>query len=133
MPLFQPNDFIRWSSKDEEGNFSHIGEVISCTEDTVVFYGDGYEFTVPLNDGKFAKARRPKDWSVDAPRVEIPPSTPPAKKPRAGKTGSKKERARIIFQNETERSAIIARFQSELDMSPAGAATYYSNFNSGRW
>ena len=67
--------------------------------------------------------------------VGATPAPPAPKKPKATKAaashnrpGSKKARAEAIYRNSTQdRAAIIARFMSSLDMTAAGAATYYAN------
>lgn len=49
-------------------------------------------------------------------------------------TGTKKEHAVKIYHNlQGDRSLIISKLMNQLNMSKAGASTYYSNIKSGKW
>jgi len=51
-------------------------------------------------------------------------------------SGTKKERAVVIFVNKggaANRADIIAEYMSTLEMTKAGASTYYANIKSGKW
>jgi len=49
--------------------------------------------------------------------------------------GSKKDRAKVIFTSfgTPDRQTFIKRCINELEMTKAGASTYYYNFNTGKW
>lgn len=80
-------------------------------------------------------------WKQDFPSgilaAEKPVEPVKATKPKQKSTGgTKKERAVVIFVNNggaANRADIIKEFMSTLDMTKAGASTYYANINSGKW
>jgi len=113
-------DFIKWTSTDEEGAFSHVGRVLEVTDTNVTFETKMCVMTVPLTDGTFESA---KAFKIDTPVAQ---PTAPKQKAKATKTGTKLERAVVIYRQmkDATRKELIEAFVKQLDMTPAGASTY---------
>ena len=85
--------------------------------------------------GKGCRRKSPAHVYTYTGVVGATPAPPAPKKPKTTKApassnrpGSKKARAEAIYRNSMQdRSALIASFMKELDMTQAGAATYYAN------
>jgi hypothetical protein len=77
-------------------------------------------------------AKKPSKHASPNPKTPMPLYQKAARNTASHKSpnkGSKKARAETIYTGSKvkDRNAIIARFISSLDMTPAGAATYYAN------
>lgn len=130
-------EFIKWTSKDEDGAFIEIGQVTEVTEADVTFKCKVGTNTVKWDDAnsKFAKTKaidlsRPKAEDDETWHLSTNPAVKTekvAREPHAPKQGSKLEQAHLLFKDATDkdRKAIIALFQEKLTMTPAGAQTYY--------
>jgi hypothetical protein len=92
--------------------------------------------SVPLDEGKFKKTSKPANWDDTAAATavkEIEQHKQPKPK-KVKKSGTKAEKAVEIYRqlmdsNEGEhpsRSIVIDTFIKQLDMTSAGAATYYA-------
>ena len=72
-----------------------------------------------------------KYMGIEGAAQPMPVAAQAAKRPSNPKAGSKASRAMAIFESLTRaglsRSSIIAQFMEELDMTKAGASTYYAN------
>ena len=131
----QIGDFVKWTSTDESGTFSHRGQVIDLTDTIVVLNTTEGRMGVRLEDGKFTKTRK-----FDLPDVQ-PVVKPKARKTKSKKTGAAKrpsgqpregsklaQAIEIAKSLETvDRKTLIAAFVDQLGMTPAGASTYASN------
>lgn len=120
-------EFIKWTFKDKDGEFSDVGQVTAFDDKKVTFRCAFGTNTIPWTDGTFTKSKvvaLPERKVVVEPVVEAPVQVKPAHQPKAG---SKLESAHILYKNATDksRSVIIDLFQKELSMTPAGAQTYY--------
>lgn len=135
MTNFAKNDFIQWTFTDEEGEYSYIGQIISCKDDRVEFATNGGVWNVPINDGTFHIVKRPKHWSVKLPIVvnKKEHNTKHVMNVQRTKTSdgsSKKDKAIDIYEtlmdngNHPQRANVINEFMSKLSMTKAGASTY---------
>lgn len=139
--MFQKGEFVKWTGTDEQGKFSHVGEVASFIDErlTLIVSPAGSTMTIDLLDmstkDEFKVVNKPKGWKLVKPEAEKvepvsikKPTTKVVKKSTDGK--SKKEFALDIYKgmmengNHPVRKEVIARFVSELNMTPAGASTY---------
>jgi len=138
MSEFKKKDFVKWTASDDEGKFSHRGQITKITksEMEITTQNDGV-ITIGLGDGSFTKIKKIKNFSVH--------STPSKNIGRTGmqraivkskrSTGgpSKKVRAIEMYRDMTSalgvppaRQYAIGRFAEELGMSIAGASTYFA-------
>lgn len=132
------NGFVKWISSDEEGTFQYVGEItkVDLTENFIEFVDNRDSLHhVPLDDGKFELTEKPKNWKVNTGYFVVPKEEKKVKKVKKSTGPSKKEAARAIFEETKHegRSSVISCFMNTLNMSKAGASTYYYNFNSGQW
>lgn len=139
---FTKNQFIRWTSKDDEGTFSHVGQVISHKNGMIIFADAmGGEMGVPEDEGKFEVVRKPRTWADKAlgTGVDGKPRDPKrvaknirkARKARKSGEPTKKELALQLYRDLAGKghgkAVTVQRFQDVLGMSLAGATTYYYN------
>lgn len=119
-------DKVRWRSSDSEGNFTHIGVVTDITEKTVSIKTLSGLFTVPHNDGSFEVIKNAGDARAELVDQE---EVVAAKPVPSRKQGSKIERAVAIARSmpHATQKELIAMFMEQLDMTKAGATTYYYN------
>jgi len=135
--MFTKGMFVEWKSEDENGTFTHQGEVVDYSTIAVIIQTSpaGSTITIPQNDGTLREVPKPKEWSLALPKKDAEEPTsikkPTTKRVRVSTGGpSKKEQAVEIYKsmmengNHPSRKDVIARFQSDLDMTPAGASTY---------
>jgi hypothetical protein len=124
------NDWIKWTSEDAEGTFETKGKVISVENGYIRFAGlDGYDYTVPNDDGTFTPIRKPansKDAFIVLEKLEMT-------KKSTSKKGSKKDKAVAIYTKMMDgqpngvhptRGEVISAFTNKLGMTKAGASTY---------
>ncbi len=119
-----------------------LGEIISVDANAVVLKAGDDSFTVSKNTRRFTKVTNVKlptdDTSVKKPGPKTPVTTKTirVKKIRAG---SKKYRAIKIFKeingdetaaDKLDRTAVKARFETELELGAQGSSTYYQNIKS---
>ncbi len=133
------NGFVKWSCVDEDGEFQYVGEItkVDLTENFIEFVDSKDSLHhVPLDDGKFELTEKPKNWKVNTGYfVTTNKEKPKVKRTKKSTGPSKKEAARAIFEETKHegRSSVISCFMNSLEMSKAGASTYYYNFNKGIW
>lgn len=132
MTKFKKGTFIKWTSKDDEGTFSHVGQVISHKAGMIVFQDKmGGEMGVPEDEGTFTKARKPKTWTAKRPAPAAKAAPAPKRKRRSSGKATKKEQAMTLYRDLVEKGhgkdVFIQRLQDVLGMTPAGATTYYYN------
>ena len=136
---FERDDFVHWTGTDQDGNFSHVGQVMSCSDENLEFATPHGVITVTIDDGNFRHISRPQGWSTELPKATKKPVKTSHTKPDTKttttisvKSGSKKEKALDIYKqmmdNNTHpiRSEVIQVFMNDLDMTKAGASTYHS-------
>ena len=112
----------------------HFVNVISDRDSLIRRVVDGK--LVPLNTERVATVSK---HVVNAPKSKITSTMAVSSQERANndsqtvaRAGSKKERAAEIYRQESgNKSTTIARFISELQMSTAGATTYFYNCKKG--
>jgi hypothetical protein len=120
-----------------------LGEIISVDANAVVLKSGDDSFTVSKNTRRFKKVSKlPADTSDTASVKKPGPKTPVATttaKTKPIRPGSKKHRAIEIYKeingDETEagkldRTAVKARFETELELGAQGSSTYYQNIKS---
>lgn len=119
------NEYIRWTKSEEDINY--VGVLTGETDTHVRFLTKCGEFEVEKTDGEFSEATR-EDFDVS----ETPVKTDSNAVETTARSGSKMEMAIEIFKrmNGSTRKNIIAAFKAELNMSDAGASTYYQTIKS---
>ena len=132
--------FIKWTSEDDEGTFSHVGELFRRKDGVILMQLNGGGMVeLEEGDGVTEVVEKPADWNM--PEVSrkateglrekkeaAPKRTPkPRQETTSTTTGTKKDKAIAIARELgiDKKDEIIARFESELNMSRAGAMTYY--------
>ena len=134
MTKFNKNVFIKWTSTDEDGKFSYVGQVISHVDGMIVFHNSTGTMGVPEDEGTFAATRKPKKWNTKAP-VAVKSVKPVKKKAhRSTKSdGSFTKYHQVVAQMNENRPAsrkdAIALVVREVGMTPAGASTYVAKAN----
>lgn len=123
------NDTVKWTSIDKDGTFSYAGTVRRLEKDYVtISTKKGFVFSVKLNDGTFEVLDH-TDTSLDTSDVSVEQDTindVGAKQIAEPKQGSKLERAMSYLRtNQCSRKEMIAMLMVDLQMSEAGASTYY--------
>jgi hypothetical protein len=119
-------DVVRWTSDDGRGEKTLLGEITLITDKRIKFKTIEGELDVLKTDGKF----EPTDEKID-----FPATAPPAPKKRSKKktnqptAGSKTEAAIKIYRSMqgSTRGEIIKALIDKANLTPAGAATYYTN------
>ncbi len=113
-------DFIKWTSKDDEGTFSHVGQIISQNETWIEFKTKEGVMCVKRTDGKFEphaaielKCEQKAKPTIDAVKRDV-------------KAGSKLEQCIEIYKTMrgATRKELIAAFVEKVHMTEAGASTY---------
>lgn len=134
----QTNEFVKWTSKDHLGTFSHIGQLMSKTDELITIKLANCIVMVKPTDGTFEKHKPVVLTSAveveetAKPKIVMPDgSVAKAKKVYTKLEGgaTKAERALELYKanpNAT-RKELIEMFMSQLGMSAAGASTYASN------
>jgi hypothetical protein len=121
----QQGQFIKWSTED----FSHVGMVVSFGERVTMLTEEG-EMSFDQTDGKIEAVRRPSKFSVEAGIHKVKEAAAAAAKPtRKPKAGSKKELALEMFKKLDElptRKEGIKMLVEQLEMTEAGASTYFA-------
>ena len=133
--MFEKNSFIKWSSSDDEGSFSIIGEVIEVTDEFIKFIdNEGIVYGIPKDDGQFTINKKPKNWKNNIVNIEtIIPKTIPTKTKRTRSSNGVTQLDRVVelLRNNstliTNRKKAMDEIVKQLGMSLAGASTYFSN------
>ena len=133
MTKFRKNTFIKWSDKDEQGTFSHVGQVVKHEDGMVIFTDKhGGECGVPEDEGKFKQVRKPKSWKAPAKNIGRTAVNKAVKKAkRVAGAPTKYEQVVAVFKSAQPRSRkeAIALVVEEVQMTPAGASTYVAKAN----
>lgn len=130
---YRKNTFVKWTSQDAEGPFSHTYKVQSHKDGMITATNQyGNVVGIPDDEGTFRKTRTPKSWS-NIKAAKPAPSTPkPIERVRNDSTGvTKMDQVLALLSAErpASRKAAIALVVEELGMTEAGASTYASNAN----
>lgn len=119
-------DVITWTSDgDGRPETTVLAQVISLTDRRIKLrVKDGTEVNVLLTDGTFTPSTEEFKLEVPAPRTKKS-----SRKKKAPATGSKTERALEVMKSMPTgtRGEIIKAFVDKVGLTPAGAATYYTN------
>lgn len=130
VPNFLIHEFIKWTTKDDQGEFSHQGQIILLDETKVMFHTKLGVMTVDYNDGEFEKIKALKSDELEtAPRVPVTPTREPiaiVARRRELKMDTKLAKAYDLYQKleDKSRKHVIKMFTEQLGMTPAGASTY---------
>jgi len=131
--------FIKWTSTDEQGTFSHVGQQLSNNKKGVsMLLADGSQISFPQGDGTVESVNKPRNWTASVSK-DVKPSKIKTKrtkgtsvrslekKARKAKKGTKKEKAlKIVAESFIGgKDATIKRLMDELEMTTAGATTYF--------
>lgn len=123
----QIDDFIKWTSNDDNGSFTHVGQIKMFHGDTVIFEteSDGM-MGIHKNDGTFVSIKKPKGWNK--PKSFM---VPLKGKRKTSDAITKKEQAlalvRDTYGKGHGRDVAVQRIIDVLGMSKAGATTYFYN------
>lgn len=114
-------EFIKWTGKDEDGTFSHIGQILSVNDVWVEFQTregkmcvkrtEKLELHAPIDLGKSAEQKAKP--TLDQPKRDV-------------KAGSKLDRCIEVYKTMrgATRKELIAAFVEQVGMTEAGASTY---------
>lgn len=120
------NEYIKWSPV-EDPSIVHVGILTEENDDDIKFLTKCGEMTILKSDGYFQSSDREEFEHVIVPVKEVEVNITEI----VSKTGSKVEKALLIYNTMTSegkvRKDIIKTFMDQLDMSVAGAGTYYQN------
>ena len=135
--MFNKNDVIKWTGEENGETFSYVGKVKSHKGGRLSFIIEsGGEIEIDDTDGKIEKIDRPFRVKRSSSKLQRPTATSVEKpkktrKPRAKKGGTKKQLALVIvkevLESQGDKSDAIERLMTELEMSKAGAQTYFYN------
>lgn len=128
--MIKPQQFVKWTSHDDQGRFSHSGVVshVSDSDATIITQRDG-TMTVPLDDGKIVPIAKPK--SFDGAIITQPSQrTVTSHKPKKVVGGKLKQVVDLLSQHpsllDDRKSAIRAIVDAGIS-SEKGASTWFSN------
>ncbi len=94
--------FIKWTSKDEDGAFSHVGECIGDSRTMFILMTEAGEMLLSKDDGEFSEVRKPRNFK---PGSAPAPAAAPAKKAEAPKKAAKKKAAKATAAKATAAKA----------------------------
>lgn len=119
------NEYYKWSVQENGETIEHIGVLTKDTDDSVCLLTKYGEMTIQKNDGIFTESTREEFEAVVVQPKEVVVKTTETRE------GSKSQRAVDIYTKMVaegkSRKDIITAFKSQLQMSDAGASTYYQN------
>lgn len=120
--------FIRWTCKDDAGNFSHVGQVVSHANGLVTFVtqSDGV-MSIPEDDGKFSKVRKPRSWSVDVATVKSKSLKRKKKQTKGGVSKLDLVVELLRADPPVNRKDAISKIVDAGISTYAGASTHYNN------
>jgi hypothetical protein len=79
--------WVRWTGVDDDGKFSHVGQVLADSKTGLFMLTDVGEMYVPKDDGEITEARKPKGWEG---KVVTVATAPKAERPKANKLKEKR-------------------------------------------
>ena len=134
---------VQWTSEDADGKYSYKGVVSKVNDENISFQTEnGGEFTIMVGDGnvevikdsgvvlKTSKKSTKKTSSKKSTKKVETKKVAHTSTTKASKSGSKVEQAMMMYTQNIgtkSRKEIIQMFKDELQMSDAGASTYYQN------
>ena len=129
---FKKKQFIKWTSSDESGDFSHIGQVVSFDAETVTFATSSGEMTVPINDGTFVEVSKPHTFDVKVEETSTKKKQKAVKRTRSTNGITKLDQVITLLRNDppTDRKDAINKIVAAGISTANGASTYYSSVKS---
>lgn len=130
LPSFSIHEYIKWSAKDEEGEYNHVGQIIALDETKVTFRTKHGVMSIEYTNGEFEKTKAIKlDDPTPGPRIPVTSARAPIviqTRRRDPNAATKLERAMELYQSLTDktRKNVIKVLIDQLGMTPAGASTY---------
>ena len=131
LNMYEKGSFVKWTSTDEEGSFSFVGQVKSFVNHTYLIDTEYGMMGIPEDDGSLIATTKPKNW---LPPKNVAPHRPVVVKEKRtrvprGNGPTKAEQALSIVREMfgQGKDVIIQRIIDECSMSKAGATTYYYN------
>lgn len=135
------HDFCKWTSYDQDGRFTFVGEVIDIEDEGKLLLNTEFGLIgVHPNDGVTEQVEKPEKWGVpqtktvhlatSATTISKPTKPRAPRAPRVSGKPSKKEMALDIYRKmmdggiHPQRKEVIGQLVSRLEMTPAGASTY---------
>jgi len=130
----QVDDFVRWTGSDEEGEFSHVGQVYYIKNEMVALRTQHGVIHVPAEDGAFKVVDKPKDWNLSVVKTKRPTTASPnLPKTRKGQKRKKNGPTKIDLIVEllrkdppSSRKDAIEKIVAAGISTPAGASTFYN-------
>ena len=123
----EAGSYAKWQGED----FAYKGQIVSIKDGRVLLNTEHGLMEFPEDDGNLSASR--KVAGLDEIKAKV---ARVSSRRRAAKPGSKKARAIELYAASSEliadlddreqRAAIIKMFVDTLDMTPAGASTYYA-------
>lgn len=125
---FKTNTWIKWTSTDEDGTFSHTGQITGSTKTSVTLQTAEGSITIDKSDGTFADARKPKgSKAVTAAATPAPAAAPAGLRPVEELSDKMRSCIDLIRSaSVTTRKELIQVLVTGLDMSAASASTFYN-------
>lgn len=124
--------FIKWTAKDQQGSFSHVGQIFSIKDGHVVMAtSNGGAMGFELTDGTVEVTRKPKTWGIvkscDT-EVEVPKPVMAIARTSNSNSGGKLEQVIALLRATpvTSRKDAIEKIVAAGISTPAGASTYYN-------
>lgn len=130
VPNFSIYDYIKWTHADDQGEFSHQGQIVALDEQRATFRTKAGVMSVDYSEGSFEKIKAIKlDDPDPAPRTPITATREPiviVQRRRELKLDTKLAKAFELYQKleDKSRKNTIKVFTEQLGMTPAGASTY---------
>ena len=126
MNALKQGAFARWTSVDDEGKFSHVGQVAAVSKTHVTLDTAHGVWNIELDDGTFTKARKPRTWSMrnEAPLKTVSRAVPAPKRELSARM---LEVVKVVRANPgLSRKEYVVLVAAECGMGEAGASTYYN-------
>lgn len=129
--------FVKFTDIDDEGTFTHVGQVTRITKKEIEFDTGIAVLGIPASEmHMLTSIDKPKNWKKRVKVADVK-TTKTVKKVKAKKTGTKRDLAFAIYADMIAdgsvpaRKDVIERLVTELDMTVAGASTYASMVKKG--
>ncbi len=126
MKALAQGAFVRWTSIDDEGEFSHVGQVAAVSKTHVTLDTAHGVWSIELDDGTFTNARKPRTWNMrnEAPLKTVSRAVPAPKRELSARM---LEVVKVVRANPgLSRKEYVVLLAAECSMSEAGASTYYN-------
>lgn len=142
----QPGNFVKWTSEDTEGKFSHIGELLSIDDETVKMRVAFGVIEFPRKDGEVKVTKKIELTPVasftaeeiaqfapaggEKPKADVVEKTKVVRAKRSTGDGPSRQDqvVAIVKANpKSTRKELIQMVVDQIGMTPAGASTYIYN------